>query len=40
MTDSRQARALVGLVSVLGVLGAAVLAWGAWQTAIAPPALG
>ena len=40
MTDSlRRERALVGLVSCTGLLGAAVVSWGAWQTATTAPSL-
>ena len=41
MTDSVvRERALVTLVTALGVLGAAVLVWGVWQTATSPTSLG
>jgi hypothetical protein len=41
VTDSVvRERALVTLVTALGVLGAAVLVWGVWQTAASPTSLG
>ena len=41
MTDSAaQERALIALVSALGVLGAAVLVWSVWETATSPTSLG
>jgi len=41
VTDSlSRERALVALVSVMGVLGAAVLAWSGWLTAFSAPSLG
>ena len=41
MTDTLpRERSLLTLVTALGVVGAAVLVWGAWETATSPPSLG